>query len=99
MRWYQGTDSTYVQMLLQLKIRYMYTVHNYSTRLDIQLKESARESEKEERERERKAERFLSSLSREYIFLLACFRDIVKCGRKFWALCVCRTDKEHRVEY
>lgn len=45
----------------------MYTVHDYSTRLDIQLKESARESEKEEREREREKLRD---------FFLACHANI-----------------------
>lgn len=93
MRWYQGTDSTYVQMLLRLKIRYVYTVQDYSAvRLDIQPKERERVRERE------KAERFLSSLSHEYIFLLACL-EYYKTWAKISGNFVLVIQIEHCVEY
>lgn len=92
MRWYQGTDSTYVQMLLRLKIRYVYTVQDYSAaRLDIQLER--------ERVREKgRAERFLSSLSYEYIFLLA-YLEYCKTWAKILGDFVLVIQIEHCVEY
>lgn len=136
-RWYQGTDSTYVQMLLRLKIQYVYTVQDYGCVLfgarnahehrpcltfarpqrwmilralgtlngiiyligleypvERERKRKREEGRKWVRKRERERVRvcweILSSLSHEYIFLLA---SLEYCNWwKFWRFCACYTD-------